>query len=509
MQKATFHSALAFIVFSSLTALSPRANSKEQSTVRIALANLPHFPDPRLSSESSAQELDDLIHCSLLNFDERAQIVPQAASALPVWSDQTTLEIQVREGLKFSDGTSLSASDVMASFQYRIENPGLITDEKSRNLLRVELRGVQGLRFKLKTPDASFPLLLTSGILSQKHRQTKAFDPLQVPTCGPFKVAKISQNSIHLQRNFHYGIGAPARLETLEFRKIKDEATRLTLLKRGEVDLDQTGLSRPAILGLEKSFPRLKILRQVGLQTTYLGFDLRDSIVRQLPVRRAIALALNRQAIMDYILNGMAIQARTLLPPFSPFFQTEMQQETQNTREANLVLEQNGFPMKNGVRMTLNFRTTPDITHVGVAKAIASQLQKIGIRIVVETLEGGALMKSLETAEGQLWSFTSADVKDPDYYRSMYSSEMVPPLGTNFSRLANTRLDQLLNAGRKETSNPERSKIYAEVQTIIHKEIPHIYLWHEEKYAVVHHRLKEFRPYADGRYFPLSQAFVE
>jgi peptide/nickel transport system substrate-binding protein len=174
--------------------------------------------------------------------------------------------------------------------------------------------------------------------------------------------------------------------------------------------------------------------------------------------------------------------------------------------KAEKILDAAGFPRKGTSRFELSYRTTTDISHISVAKALASQLQRIGIRLVVQPLERKSFEQDIRNGRVQLWGLTWSDVKDPDVYRKALASGGFPPLGDNRGRYNNSKLDALLEQGKRARPE-ERLRIYHDVQEILDQDLPLLALWHEDNFAVVHRSLQGFMPSADGRYTALTEAF--
>ena len=92
-------------------------------------------------------------------------------------------------------------------------------------------------------------------------------------------------------------------------------------------------------------------------------------------------------------------------------------------KEGQSTLDQAGFPKKGKYRFTISYKTTTDSTRIQIARAIASQLKKIGIRVKVETMEWGRFKQDVAAGRVQMWGLTWIGYKDPDIYRYAFASE--------------------------------------------------------------------------------------
>jgi peptide/nickel transport system substrate-binding protein len=294
----------------------------------------------------------------------------------------------------------------------------------------------------------------------------------------------------------------------MEFRIVPDEKTRFTLLQKGEIDLMQNSISREAVKNLAKN-PQLAVIKRSGFNTSYLGFNHRDALAAHPAVREAIAHTIDRQEIIELILGGLAQAASTLLPPASPFQHQGLKPRPLDVIKAEKILDEAGFKKKGGTRLELNYKTTTDITQINIAKAIASQLKRIGIRIVVQPVEAKNFEEDIRQGRVQIWSLNWPHLKDPDVLRDAFFSQNVPPYGSNRGWYSNPKLDALLEKGKISQSQEQRLRIYREAQELVDKDLPYVFLWHEDQFAVVNRALKGFTLDADGRYTALTQAFFK
>ncbi|RYZ66309.1 MAG: hypothetical protein EOP09_12875, partial [Proteobacteria bacterium] len=216
-----------------------------------------------------------------------------------------------------------------------------------------------------------------------------------------------------------------------------------------------------------------------------------------------------RKEIIDVILNGMAVPASTILPPGSAYFNESLPNNSYDPKAAQEVLDKAGFPKKGDFRFEVSLKTTTDVTRISVAKAIASQLKRVGIKVLVEPMEWGRFKLDIDQGRVQLWTLTWVGFKDPDIYRYAFATENFPPNGANRGWYTNPALDKLLELGREKNDFSDRKKIYDQIQEIVARDKPYIFLWHEENFAVVTRALMDFELYADGRYSALRASYFQ
>ncbi len=484
---------------------SPLRATEQNQSITIAWEANARSLDPREAVDANSQYLENLVHCSLIDFDANGNLRPYLAKQLPIWKSATELEIEMRKDAKFSDGSPVQADDVRATYESLQKNRGFARSGAFQDLISVKAVGPHKLTMQLQQADASFISNLVIGILPKDASKSKSLAP-KVSSCGPFQMKGTAINTISLQRNPHYSLGPKPKIAEIEIKVVKSEKTRFAKLRAGEIDLAQNNISRDLIPQIEQRYPKLKVLKRSALKTTYLGFNMKDPIVNKVEVRQAIAHAINKKAIIEHLLNGLAEPAITLLPPQSAFRSDALTVYDYNPNKAKQLLDQAGLVQKGKFRFELSYKTTIDATRIIIAKAIASQLKAVGIKVKVEPMEWGRFKSDVEQGRVQMWSLSWVGFKDPDIYRYAFSSELMPPNGGNRGRFKNAELDRLLEEGRQTTAPDKRQQIYARVQQLVNQQLPYVFLWHEQNFAVINKDIEGFKLFADGRLFSLTQA---
>jgi peptide/nickel transport system substrate-binding protein len=180
-------------------------------------------------------------------------------------------------------------------------------------------------------------------------------------------------------------------------------------------------------------------------------------------------------------------------------------------QKAKELLDEAQLPVNpsTGNRFTLNLKVTTSKSRIAVAKAIAAQLQDIGIAVQVESLEFGVFMDRLREGAISSWLASWTGFKDPDHLHFCFHSSMAPPEGGNRGNYSNPELDELVAKGKIESDPEARRGYYLRAQEIVNQDQPYTFLWHPRNVAVVKKNLKGFRLYSDGRYLALPEVFRE
>lgn len=492
------------IIFSALCASQVLAQTKE---LKMALEASPRTFDPRFANDAFSQYVTDLTNCSLTSFDKDGNLIGQLASTWK-WVDPKTLVVTLKEGIRYNDGSLLSAEDVVATYSY-LQKPGASPLIGAfRKLSSVKSTGKNTVEFKLSEADSTFTDNLFIGIQPKQLMQEKMIsDVKDLKSCGPFVLSKADINEIILVRNEKYSLGPLPKLERISIKTVKDERTRFSKLEKGELDLTQNNINRDQLKFIRKSHPNLVIESKEGLNVTYLGFNFKDKILANKDVRQAISLGINRKEMVQFLLQGMAEEANGFLTSGNPYRAVDLPASEYNLKKANELLDKAGFPKKapNNLRFELTLKTTADVNRTNYAHAIAGNLQKIGVKVHVQSLEWGKFKSDVDQGLMQLWLLNWIGYKDPDIHRYALGSESVPPNGANRGWYKNSELDKILSEAYSSHEIEKRKPLYIKAQKIISDEMPYVFLWHEKNYVVFNKSVKGFEIYADGRYSSLAK----
>ena len=481
-------------------------------SIKIAWSSFPHSYDPRDATDADSQYLEDLVHCSLINFNEQGSVVPSVAKSL-IWEGPKTLRVELKDSFKFSDGRSVILDDVKSTYDFFLSGPNEADQKPSpralafRNVESLEKRD-GALFFKLKKADASFETNLVVGILSKDLSHGPRIERShKIESCGSFYHKESTLNEITLEKNIYHPEYQEKSISTVKILIVKDEATRFAKLRKGEVDIVQNGINFQKIASLD-SYQGLTLLKENALKTSYLGFNFKHPLLKNPKIREAIAYGINKDNILEYILKGLGSKASTLLPPQN-FYSSGKKRESSkfDPKKANDLLDKAGFLPKEGEkhRFSLTLTLTNNPTRYAVARSLVSDFSAIGIDLTVKVLEWGNFLKNVKKGQVDLWLLTWIGFKDPSIYNYAFSSESFPPNGANRGWYQNLVLDDLLVKGLNTYDLKKRKKVYEEIEDIVDYDRPYVFLYHDNNFAVIKKNIENFKIYADGRYSSLSK----
>ena len=229
--------------------------------------------------------------------------------------------------------------------------------------------------------------------------------------------------------------------------------------------------------------PKLRTERSPGTDYQYIGFNMRDPILKDVRVRRALSYAIDRRAIIEYMRRGLAVPAVGILPPESWAFNPNVPVFGYNPEKARALLDEAGYPDPDGdgpeSRMHLTLKTSTGEFFRLQATVIQQQLQAVGVDVEVRTYEFATLYADVLNGNFQMYSlqWVGGAVVDPDILRRVFDSSQVPPAGFNRGHFSDPQVDRVLDEASRSTDQAERRRLFGEAQRLIAEQVPYISLW--------------------------------
>ncbi len=473
----------------------------------VGLDSNPTNLDPRFATDAVSYRLTQILYSSLVRIDEAGRVVPELAERLEFLDDRTW-RITLRKGVRFHDGGELTALDVKALLD-SIRDPATRSPQLTglELLEDVEVTDRYALRFRLKTPFAPLLANLVIGIPPRGRLADPGLAQHPVGS-GPFRLVSWSQRDRLEVEAFPDYFGGRPPLDRIIFRVVPDTTVQVLELEQGGLDL--TVGSLPPELLPRLSRRGLRVLEVDSSNTTYLGLNLQDPLLRQKRVRQALAHAIDRESIVRHFLGGHARLATGLLPPHHWAYSGDVPRYAYDPVRAERLLEEAGLHRDaQGVRARLTYKAP---TSEGAMRALAEILQemlgRVGIDVSIRSYEWGTFFGDVKAGNFQLYHLTWVGIVDPDHYHYVFHSQSVPPRGANRGRYKSPLLDQLLEAGRTTLDQGRRRAIYAQVQRLTAEELPYIFLWHPTELAVARETVRGFKLTPAGDFTPLREVWL-
>ncbi len=465
--------------------------------LRVGLAHMPISLDPRYATDAASQKIQALMHRGLVKQGEDFLPRPDVAASWQQVSPREWL-FTLRDDVFFHDGQRLEAADVVATLNS-------ILDPARGSPLRagfavvehIEAIDARHLRLQLSSPDSSLLTRLSVGILPRRLAAMPQHTGI-ITGCGPFIAKSWQGQRLLLQRRQATGQGPTY----VEFIRVKDAVTRALKLARGEIDFMQNDFPLHMLDFLRRQ-PGVKIATTPSTTFSYIGINMQDPLLRDLRVRKALMLSLDRAALKRALLRDAPVLAETVLTP-RHWASARLVAFDYDPQQAEALLDAAGLPRQaDGWRAHLTYRTSTNPERLQLATAIADQWRRIGLDVNVESLEWGAFYARIKRGDFQLFSLSWVGISDADIYRWILHSSMWPPKGANRGRYRNTDVDRWLDEARAAASITKRQQLYRKVERKMHDDLVYLPLWYEPVVAVSGPRLHGFTPRADAALTPL------
>ncbi|SEO58035.1 peptide/nickel transport system substrate-binding protein [Amphibacillus marinus] len=443
--------------------------------------------DPQGSNDTPSSTVAYNIYEALVMQDENLELQPGLATE---WDrvDDTTWEFTLREGVTFHDGTEFNADVVQKNFE-RILDEAVASPRSFLYDMITEIIVVDEYTVQFVTEYPFAPLaahlahngggIISSDLIDEDYAAMEAGEnPGSVISANPVGTGPFtfdywnSGDSIGLARNDNYW-GEPAKLDTVTFRVVPEESTRLADLETGAIHIsDQL---RPSSISRIENMDGFHVNDEPSVAINYIGFNAQKEPFDNKLVRQAISMAINKEGIIDGIYEGTGRPAISPVAPEVYGYADDVEGLGYDVDEAIALLEEAGYP--DGFSTTIWTNDNPD--RVDMAVYVQNELEAIGIDVTVEEVEWGAFLENTAAGEHEMFILGWTTVTgDADYgLYPLFHSENFGQAG-NRTFFATDELDDVLVQARREADEETRLGLYRDVQEILVDEAPMLYINH-------------------------------
>lgn len=411
--------------------------------------------DPIAHSNFNNWYVWQLVYETLVVEQPDGRIAPMLATSWTVSADELTYTFRLRSGIRFHNGSPLTADDVVASFE-RLSSKGIpYAKDRFPNLASVRAADASTVVFQLRRKDSSFlsnlgdPFVVGGAILNR--RAAEATDPAtRMVGTGPLRMVSYTPGTeLVLERNGEYW-GTPARVDRLAIRYIKEAQSAVAALLAGDVSMIYP---TPETFLALKNNPRVRVLSVPTASTWQINMGSVKPPLSLTDVRRAIALSIDREAVVKLALLGEGTPTGPF-PPGHPWAVPLGQQPyyKRDITRAKALLQRAGYP--NGLDVTFMFPTGlgNSETFRRITEVLQSQLAEAGIRVRIEALETSVWLDRLVKANYDLTMTSPPYFSDPRLYvvpRAGRQGPTPPELQWALDRAAEAPFDQLPDVYRQ------------------------------------------------------------
>ncbi len=465
-----------------------------RSTIAFGLNTAPVTLDPRFATDAVSYRITRLIYQSLVDFDAQFNVVPHLAS----WEKLARNHYRFKLGnkhRKFHDGSRLTTADIKATYESILKAENASPHRGSLQMIAaMDLLDDDTIDFQLSQPDPLFPGRLVIGILPKKLIDTKHNFSKQPIGSGPMRFSEWEDEArLTLIRN--------SDQQTLAFITLKDPTVRVLKLLRGEIDLVQSNLLPEMVKWLdEKEY--IQVQRKPGNTFSYIGFNLEDAKTGNSTIRTAIAHAIDRDAIIKFVMGESARKAGALFSPDHWAGHPRLIGIEYNPAQAKKLLKQAGYDA--ATPLELSYKTSNDPFRLRLATIIQDQLKSVHIKVDIRSYDWGTFYGDIKSGRFQMYSLSWVGLKMPDIFRYVFHSTAIPPHGANRGRFMNARVDAIIEAAEIEPTLAKQAAYYRELQQILFDELPYIPLWYEDNVLAMRKNIQGYVLNTDGNFDSLA-----
>lgn len=477
-----------------------------RDTITVLVQGEPEHLDPRYPGDALGSAISRLVYSGLLDTDPRT-FAPRLALAESVTlMDARTVRVRVRPGLRFHDGSALTARDVAATYESVLDPGRGSTLGGTYTKVFRDVRVIDPLTvdFVLTGPDGTYPSLLQLTILREQDTRAREIPALpgneaRFVGSGPMRVCSLARGAWELERI----VAVPGRPRKIRFLTMHDPNTLALRLLHGDADVAEIKSELfPVFEGRERF--TLASARSVGF--TYLGMRNDHPLLARRQVRHAIAHAIDRRSLMIGKLRRYAIEATGPLPPSHWAYEGDVPRYPYDPDRARSLLDR-VLPAatRDGARARLVLRVSSVRFTMTVAHAIAQMLEAVGLEVDVRPSDLAALLADLRAGRYDLTVLTMPDLSDPWGMAWLFASSSIPTPGNpraggNRWRYSNPALDALFEQGRRASGIDARRPYYAAAQRLLAEDLPVVPLWHADVVYAGGPRVQGLRPRGDGQF---------
>ncbi|MDO4519354.1 MAG: ABC transporter substrate-binding protein [Eubacteriales bacterium] len=479
-----------------------------QDTLVAAMSSDATNMDPSAVCNVYSSMVHQQIFDRLIDVAEDGTVTPKIAESYEVSEDGLTYTFKIRQGIKFHDGSDLTAKDVEYSLKRAATSAAVAHIYGDIDPDSFNVPDDYTVSFTLKNPNAGIiaGLAHTGGSIvpmAVVEADPEGFVSNPVGS-GPFKFVSWTKNdSIELERFDDY-YGDKPELSKITLRVITEATNRAIELESGGVDMS-FDISTNDVSRVEDNSD-LQLIRKVDNQTTFMAFNCEKEPWNNPDVRQAISYGIDTTAICNAVWRGIGAPAAGPIAPNVKYHDAEATPHEYNPEKAKELLAAAG--VEEGQKLVIS--TNERQERIDMCTIMQAQLKEIGIDVEIEVLEWGALLDKANRREQDAimvgWTCQTADPDMAVY--AVFHSQSNGEVGNNYANFSNAEIDELLEKGRAMEDSDEREAVYVEIQRAIMEQAPWLFFNNAEAVVGAKANLKGFEPTAFG-YHSLYNIYFE
>ncbi len=448
-----------------------------------------------LSNDMNSSMVMNLALPPLMATDSKGNKVPYILKSCDISSDAKVYTVTLHDGLTWHDGKEFTSEDMAFTAEYLVKHKLGYGLDMYSNVEKTEIVDKTTLKYYLKSPQVNFMSQVGFWIdVMPKHIYENVDDPANFEYngvgYGPYKLKEYKKGEYYsFERVENWALandGQGAYIENITFRVFPDANALVLAMKNGEVNVSGSALPIAAQKQLESTPDKFGIKKVNSLGYGYFAFSYKNELLKDFNVRKAIAMTIDRDALVNTAMQGGAIKMET---PISPVFEDLVKSDIKfpafDVEGAKSLLESSGYTDKDndGVRESatgkklefeLIYRTTTANIDP-IANVFKANAEKAGIKINLKPVDPATYTDRVTKQRN--FDINVIDwgvIDDPD---SSLSTVYASNAQLNFMNYKNEKMDELLAKSTQEPSYENRIKLMDEFQKEYVNELPAINTW--------------------------------
>jgi peptide/nickel transport system substrate-binding protein len=468
-------------------ALAQGAGSGEGSVLRVGMAAPNTTLDPHFQSNAPNNAVNSHIFDALVTNDAQSASRPGLAES---WTalDDTHWEFRLRQGVNFSDGTAFTPEDAIVSIQRANDLPSTSSFRTyTRSIKAMTAKDARTLLIETKGPDPLLPNSLSRiRIISADYKDapTTEFNNGNAAIgTGALILQEYQPGTlVRLSRNDNWWGGKLPWTE-VSLRMMTDDGARLAALLSGDLDIIEAVPSQGT--GRVKSNPRFHLIRGISSRFVYFAMDQKRDVTpfvtdhdgkpleknpfKDIRVRQALSMAINRQAMVERVMEGEAVIASQFLPKGGAGTSEAIQPVPFDAARAKALLAEAGYP--NGFRVTLHGPNDRYVNDAKIVQAVAQMLTRIGVQAQAEVMPWSVYSSRNAAAEFSMslgaWGVNTGETSNP--LKALVSTyDRQAGMGaSNVGRYSNPAVDDLVKRALVTMEEAPRNALLAQACELV------------------------------------------
>ncbi len=481
-------------------ALALMASGAIAQDLRIALQSDADILDPDQSRTFVGRIIYTSLCDKLVDISPDLEIIPQLATDWTVAEDGMSIDMTVREGVVFHDGTPFNAQAVADNIERSQTMDESVRKSELSSIASVDVTGDYTLTLNLTGPDATVMAQLADRagmMISPTAAAEKGVDFGLEPICsGPFSFGqRVAQDRIVLNKFADYWNADAINFDSVTFLPIPDTTVRLANLQSGDVHI----LERlaPTDLAQANVDEGINVVSAVSMGYQGITFNDGNGDKGDSPwgtdarLRQAFSYAVDRDAINQVVFEGAYAAGNQPFPPTSPWYDADYPVEGRDVEKAKALLAEAGYP--DGIDLVVQVPNTT--IPLQLMQVIQSMTAEAGINIEIVSKEFATLLSDQTAGDYEASQIGWSGRVDPDGNIHQF---VTTGGGINDSGYSNATVDDALNAARTQADTASRKAQYDIARDVLINDAPLVYLYHESWITALDAGIEGYTAYPDG-----------